>query len=161
MFMVIEMNELKEIRKNLNITQDEASKLLGISRKTYIKYELMDIESEKIKYFSSRLKEKTLIDENHGILTIEKIKEVVSNVLKDYDVKSCYLFGSYAKGKETELSDVDLMIDSDVTGLKFYGLVEMLRENLHKKIDLLTLKSISNNAALLTEILKDGIKIYG
>lgn len=81
--------------------------------------------------------------------------------MKKYDIKSCYLFGSYAKGKEKETSDVDLLIDSEITGLDFYGLVEELRNALHKKIDLLTMKSISNNSVMLTEILKDGIKIYG
>lgn len=155
------MNKLKEIRKSLNLTQDEASKLLGISRKTYIKYELMDVEAEKIDYYIFKLKEKTKIDESHGVLSIDNIKSIVINILKDYNVKSCFLFGSYAKGYASDESDVDLLIDSDITGLSFYGLVERLREGLHKKVDLLTLNSLSNNPQMLTEIIRDGIKIYG
>ena len=54
-----------------------------------------------------------------------------------------------------------LMIDSDITGLKYFGLLEELKESLHKKVDLLTLKSLSNNAEMLTEIIRDGVKIYG
>ena len=159
--MVMDMNKLKEIRKSFNLTQDEASKLLGISRKTYIKYELMDVEAEKIDYFIYKLKEKTKIDENHGVLSIDNIKSIVINILKDYNVKSCFLFGSYAKGYASDESDVDLLIDSDITGLSFYGLVERLREGLHKKVDLLTLNSLSNNPQMLTEIIRDGIKICG
>ena len=94
-------------------------------------------------------------------MTIDFIKNEVGDILKNYNVKSCFLFGSYAKGKATSKSDVDLLIDSDITGLDFYGLIEELRIKLNKKIDLLTINSISNNPTMLVEILKDGIKIYG
>ena len=156
------MNELKKIRLDNNITQVETAKLLKISRRSYQKYEsLIDEDDEKLNYYIYRLKELTNIDENHGLLTIDRIKNVVGEVMKKYDIKSCYLFGSYAKGKAKETSDIDLMIDSSITGLDFYGLIEELREKLNKKIDLLTLNSLSNNSSMLVEILKDGIKIYG
>ncbi|MBQ7802335.1 nucleotidyltransferase domain-containing protein [Candidatus Saccharibacteria bacterium] len=45
------------------------------------------------------------------MLTVERIKEVVSRVGEKYGIKSAYLFGSYAKGTATEDSDVDLIID--------------------------------------------------
>ena len=40
-------------------------------------------------------------------------------------------------------------------------MTERLRESLHKKVDLLDLKQLSNNENLLREVLKEGIKIYG
>ena len=73
----------------------------------------------------------------------------------------CYLFGSYAKGKASPVSDIDLLVSSGVTGLKFYELTEKLREKLHKKIDLLDVKQLSENTDLINEVLKDGIRIYG
>ena len=73
----------------------------------------------------------------------------------------CYLFGSYAKGKATPVSDVDLLISSDVKGLKFYGLVEEIRTALHKKVDVLDMNQLKDNIELTEEIFKDGIKIYG
>ena len=156
------MNELRKIRESLNISQIEAANLLKVSRRTYQKYEsLDDLNDDKLRYYVYRFKESTLIDEDNGILTIDFIKKTTAKVFKKYDIKSCFLFGSYAKGKAKGTSDVDLMIDSEITGLDFYGLVEDLRENLHKRIDLLSLNSIKENAPLLTEILKDGIKIYG
>ncbi len=156
------MNELRKIRESLNISQVEAANLLKISRRTYQKYEsLDDLNDDKLRYYVYRFKESALIDEDNGILTIDFIKKTTAKVFKKYDIKSCFLFGSYAKGKAKGTSDVDLMIDSEITGLDFYGLVEDLRENLHKRIDLLSLNSIKENAPLLAEILKDGIKIYG
>ena len=101
------------------------------------------------------------IDEGHGILTLEKIKEVCGDVFKDYEVTYCYLFGSYAKGKATEKSDVDLLISTEITGIRFFELVEVLREKLKKKVDVLNQLQIKDNYGLVNEILKDGIKIYG
>ena len=82
-------------------------------------------------------------------------------MFQHYEVKFCYLFGSYAKGKETPVSDVDLLISTDVKGLKFYGLVEELRVALKKKVDVLDINQLKDNLELTEEILKDGIKIYG
>ena len=73
----------------------------------------------------------------------------------------CYLFGSYAKGKATPVSDVDLLISTGLTGLKFYGLVEDIRTALHKKVDVLDVNQLNDNIKLINEILKDGVKIYG
>ena len=92
---------------------------------------------------------------------MEQIKEVCVDVFSDYEVEFCYLFGSYAKSKANETSDVDLLIQTNVAGIKFFGLVEELREKLKKKVDLIDTRQLNNNQVLLHEILKDGIKIYG
>ena len=92
---------------------------------------------------------------------ISTIKKTITPIARAYGVKRIYLFGSYAKGKATPTSDVDLLIYTTITGLKFYGLVEELRENLKKKVDVLDQKQIKDNFELTNEILKDGIKIYG
>ena len=153
------MNELKKNRLELNITQEEAARLLNISRRTYQKYETIENNDPKLDYYVFKFKELNKVDENTGLLSIDKIKAVVSSIMSKYKIKTCYLFGSYAKDKASPSSDIDLLIDFDITGLSYYGLVEELREKLHKKVDLLTLKSIENNAQLMYEILKDGIKI--
>ena len=153
------MNELKKNRLELNITQEEAARLLNISRRTYQKYETIENNDPKLDYYVFKFKELNKVDENTGLLSIDKIKAVVSSIMSKYKIKTCYLFGSYAKDKASPTSDIDLLIDFDITGLSYYGLVEELREKLHKKVDLLTLKSIENNAQLMYEILKSGIKI--
>ncbi len=56
---------------------------------------------------------------------------------------------------------MDLLISANVKGLKFYGLVEEIREALHKKVDVLEINQLKDNLELTQEILKDGIKIYG
>lgn len=118
-------------------------------------------DSIKYKYILEQLSQINFVDEEHGLLTIEDITRKCANVFEHYEVKFCYLFGSYARGKETPTSDVDLLISADVKGLKFYGLVEELRVSLKKKVDVLDINQLKDNLELTEEILKDGIKIYG
>ena len=101
------------------------------------------------------------VDETHGILSIEQIKNICGNVFQNLDIEYCYLFGSYAKGKATEASDVDLLISTSISGMRFFDLVETLREGLKKKVDVLNREKLNNNPELINEILKDGVKIYG
>ena len=154
---------LKELRISKKITQAECANYLGIPLRTYQNYETDITKSGSMKYafMMQKLGEYGFIDETHGILSIEQIKNICSESFENTDVEYCYLFGSYAKGNATELSDVDLLVATSASGIKFYDLVEALRENLHKKIDVLNFEQLKNNPELVNEILKDGIKIYG
>ena len=157
------MNELKLLRIEKGLTQQETAQRIGVSLRSYIDYENDEKKkgTTKYRFLLSELEKINPIDEEHGILSLDEIKQICSGVLSNYPVDFCYLFGSYAKGKAAETSDVDLLISSDVTGLRFYEMTEKLREALHKKIDLLDIKQVVNNEELLREVLKGGIRIYG
>ncbi|MGS0972186.1 MAG: nucleotidyltransferase domain-containing protein [Candidatus Izemoplasmataceae bacterium] len=154
---------IKELRKSLDLTQKQASELVKIPLRTYVNYENDSVKEDTIKYqyIKEQLEEYGRIDETHGILTLEKIKKFTSSVLSKYPVDYAYLFGSYAKEKATESSDIDLLVSTSITGMKFFGLIEELRQELKKKVEVITLSSLEDNQELLHEILKDGIKIYG
>ena len=155
--------ELKELRKSKKLTQAQAAKTLGVSLRSYKDYENDEKKKGtfKYEYLVKTLNALYCISEEHGILELSDLKKTVSDVLANYDVNFCYLFGSYAKGKATDKSDVDLIIDTAITGLAFYGLVEDLRTALHKKVDLLKINQLDENQALLRNVMKEGIKIYG
>lgn len=154
---------LKELRKQNKLTQAACAKYLGMPLRTYQNYEIDASKTSSMKYMFmlQKLEEYGYIDEVHGILTIDQIKDSCATVFREFPVEYCYLFGSYATGKATEVSDVDLLIATDASGIKFYDLVEAIRESLHKKVDVLNHKQLLNNPELVSEILKDGIKIYG
>lgn len=154
---------LREVRLQNKLTQEQAAKILGITRRTYVNYEAGKLKEDsfKYRYVVETLQKATLVDEEHGILTLEEIQETCNEVFKNYEIEYCYLFGSYAKGKANEKSDVDLLISMPVNGIKFFELVELLREKLRKKVDLLDMTQLDNNPVLVREILRDGIKIYG
>ena len=157
------MGKLKDLRLEKKMTQQEVADLVGISLRSYKSYENDTHKSEtiKYKYIQEQLMKVNFIDEEHGLLTMEDIKRKCSNVFEQYDVNFCYLFGSYAKGKETPTSDVDLLISANIKGLRFFSLVEELRTTLRKKVDVLDINQLKDNLELTEEILKDGVKIYG
>ena len=156
------MSTLKALRISKKLTQKQACELLGVSLRSYKEYENDEAKVNTLKYRSmvNELEKYTALDEEHGILTMDEIKRACRKVLDEYSVKYCILFGSYAKGTPTETSDVDLLISTDVTGLRFYGIAERLREALCKKVDLLDLRQLTENRDLLDEILKDGVRVY-
>lgn len=155
--------ELKELRQTKKLTQQQVADLVGISLRSYKSYENDKKKSGSIKYryIMDVLFETNKIDEEHGILTVEDIVTSCRKVFEKYDVNFCILFGSYAKGKATENSDVDLLISTATKGLKYYGLVEDIRVALNKRVDILDVAQLKDNLELTEEILKDGIKIYG
>lgn len=154
---------LRELRRQKKLTQVECAAYLGIPVRTYQNYETDAKKRTTLKYefMMEKLQRYGFVDEEHGILSLEKIKEICSDVFSTYDVEYCYLFGSYARGTATENSDIDLLISTPVSGMLFYDMVEALREALMKRIDLLTVEQLKDNMELTNEILRDGIKIYG
>jgi predicted nucleotidyltransferase len=155
--------DLKELRKKGKLTQKEASQISGLPLRTYIRYENSKDKSDSIKYLyaKEKLEDYCTVTETKGLLSIETIRENLEPVLKNNKVDFCILFGSYAKNKATEKSDVDLLVKADIKGLAFYGFVEEISQALHKKGDLLRVEDLKDNVELLSEIFKDGIKIYG
>lgn len=157
---------LKEIRKQNNLSQLEACKILGVPIRTYRRYEADENYGDNLKHniFINLLNDYCTISEEKGILSIQAIKEIVTDLFDSTykgKIDFCYLFGSYSKGTAKEMSDIDLYVSSSLTGLSFVGLIERLRQNLHKKVDLLRTSDLMDNADLLNEIMKYGIKIYG
>lgn len=156
------MSELKALRISKKLTQQQASEMLGVSLRSYKEYE-NDIKKEnsiKYRYMLDVLEKYIVIDEEHGVLTMDEIKKACKTVLDEYEVKYCILFGSYAKGTATETSDVDLLVSGNVGGMRFFGMAERLRTQLKKRVDLLDIRQLKDNTELLDEILKDGVKVY-
>lgn len=155
------MNKLKNTRLSHGLTQTEAAKILGVSLRTYQRYELSNLQEAKETMFINAINSVFVVDEEHGVLTIDSIKELLIPVLKQFNISVCYLFGSYAKGKAGPMSDVDLLMDANqFHGLDFFGFVETLRTTLNKKVDLITTKQLLTSQELMETILKEGIRIY-
>ena len=117
---------LKEIRKYNNLTQKQAAMLIGIPYRTYLRYEenAPYVNTYKYKKIKEDLINKCLIDEEHGLLPIDLIKSKLLPILENHNIDYCYLFGSYARNEAKENSDVDLRIDTEISGLDFLKLIE-------------------------------------
>ncbi len=94
------------------------------------------------------------------VYTIDGIKSALDPVFSKYRVKKATLFGSYAKGTATVKSDIDLLLDSGLRGLKFVGLIEDIHIALGKDVDIFDITHLIPNSMLYNEINKDGVTIY-
>jgi hypothetical protein len=93
-----------------------------------------------------------------------KLKEII-DVCKKHHVEAISLFGSAAKNTITESSDIDLLVkfSSDIDVLEYadnyFSLLENLEDILHRKIDLISTKSLKN-PILKEEIYQTKIDLY-
>ena len=152
---------LKETREAYNLSQMDAANILGIPVRTLRRYETNEKYGKSLvrKALIELLNEKCEITEDKGILSFDRIKEDLIPILRKKGISFCYLFGSYAKGTAKGNSDVDLLIDTEITGLDFFNLMEEIRNKLHKKVDLLRLKDLQSGNPIILEILKEGIRL--
>lgn len=96
------------------------------------------------------------------IYSIEDIKQMLSEVLNTTDVEKAILFGSYAKKNPTQYSDIDILIDSNgkIKGLKFFAIIDMIREKFDKDVDVIEKSEINKNSKIEKEIEKTGVVVY-
>jgi len=158
---------LKQIRSNYNMTQEELSLHLNIPLKTLQKWEQGTRETSKWvtdlvidKLLNFKREQLINVDESHGILNYSQIKSRVNEVAKKYSINKVYLFGSYVKGEATETSDVDLYIESNISGLEFFSVAEDFKESLCKSVDLLSNKNVIEQSEVYKEIMRTGVLIH-
>ncbi|MCD8347776.1 MAG: nucleotidyltransferase domain-containing protein [Lachnospiraceae bacterium] len=94
------------------------------------------------------------------IYTVAQIKDILHPVFRRHNVRRAVLFGSYGKGRANEKSDLDLLVDSGLKGLKFVGLIEEVREAVDKEIDMIDVSHLEKNSEIDTEIRETGVVIY-
>ena len=96
------------------------------------------------------------------IYSIDEIKKILYETLKDTEIEKAILFGSYAKHKPTKNSDIDLLIDSNgkIKGLKFYAIMGIIKEKFNKEVDVIEKSEINKNSKIEKEIEKTGVIVY-
>jgi len=74
------------------------------------------------------------------LLILKRDKRLFS---KQYKVNKLAIFGSYARGEETEDSDIDIFVEfEEPVGMEFIELAIELEQILHKKVDLVSRNGI-------------------
>jgi predicted nucleotidyltransferase len=90
-----------------------------------------------------------------------KIKDIIKEILFEYNVKRASLFGSYARDDYDDNSDVDILIefsDDNKSLLDLIGIKQDIEERINKKVDIITYDSI--NPKIRENILKEQEVIY-
>ncbi|MBR1549349.1 MAG: nucleotidyltransferase domain-containing protein [Bacteroidales bacterium] len=89
------------------------------------------------------------------------IKLSLSDYFRHQPVERAWLFGSFARGEETEESDIDLLVDLDDTqgvGLRFFGMWRELEQMLGRTVDLVTENGLADYARESVD--RDKIMVY-
>ena len=81
------------------------------------------------------------------------------NLRNKYYIKTLALFGSYARGEETNSSDIDILVDFDTTPdlLTFIELEEFLSDKLKRNVDLVPLRKLKES--IKKQILDEAIAL--
>jgi len=94
-------------------------------------------------------------------LTIQEIKNKITDVARQYGISKAYLFGSCARGEALDTSDIDICIEKGKlrTLFELSGFYQDLEEALGYKVDLVTTTSLSGD--FKKQIEKEMVQIYG
>ena len=96
------------------------------------------------------------------MLSVEEIKSYIMPVIEKYPIEKVILFGSYARGDASEISDIDLIVDSRgrLRNRKIFALGGELLDVLPVRVDVYDILEIANPSAMYDNIQKEGVVIY-
>ncbi len=91
---------------------------------------------------------------------IQEIKRLSEPVFKRYKIKRAGVFGSVARGMANPDSDIDILVDMDLSYdlLDFLRFKQELESNLQKKVDVVEYRAIK--PLIRENILKSEVVIY-
>lgn len=94
------------------------------------------------------------------VYTIDEIKAIAAPIAAQYGVSALYLFGSYARGEATPVSDLDFRVEKGRIRniLQLGGLLNDLEDHFKKPTDLLTTQMLSED--FLSSIRDEEVLIY-
>ncbi|MDR1000061.1 MAG: nucleotidyltransferase domain-containing protein [Clostridiales bacterium] len=97
---------------------------------------------------------------SQAMLTHKDICQAVKKIAPSYGIKNAFYFGSYARGTQTQNSDLDLLVefgDVRVSLFTLGGIISDLEDMLHKEVDVVTLP-LKKDSRLIIE---KAVKCYG
>jgi len=92
---------------------------------------------------------------------LSQLKKIAVPILRFKGVEYAALFGSYARGDDTQSSDIDILVrfSKPVSLLKHINVAFTLQDALHKKVDIITEQSL--NRHLVPYVKADLQLLYG
>ena len=96
------------------------------------------------------------------IYTIDAIQDTLKRVPMDARVRRLILFGSHAKGRAREQSDIDFFLDSDgrITGFDYFALKATLEDAFQRESELLPDVDVIPDSRIADDIVRNGVMVY-
>ena len=94
--------------------------------------------------------------------THDAIRKALERVLRPYDVREAYVYGSYARGDETPESDIDLrfLCGDSITYGDLHRISNELKKTLGTEVDILTCKPEKLRPSCYDSIKDDEVMLY-
>lgn len=92
--------------------------------------------------------------------SIEEIKTAIIPLMERHSITRCAIFGSYARGDETERSDIDLLfsIEKHMTLEEWDAMEKEFETTLEKHVDFIEFGTFSKRVE--AEVMKEAIMLY-
>lgn len=85
--------------------------------------------------------------------------ELRQPVLRRFKVRGIGLFGSFSRGEQSDISDIDFLVDfeDEADLLDFVALAEFLEKRLERKVDLVTSRALREE--IRDQVLKEVVML--
>ena len=104
-----------------------------------------------------------MVERKVDIKILNTVEKYIEEISKHYNIKAVYLFGYYAKGTNTEDSDIDvaIIINSDNNVFDLMVELMMLTQNIDLRIEPHPIKveDFEEGNPFVQEIIDTGIKV--
>ena len=83
-----------------------------------------------------------------AIMSFIEIQQIIADYFKTQPIQRAWIFGSYARGEESPISDLDVLVEYEKEGvslLKHAAIICDLEKLLDKPIDLVQMKLLRPN----------------
>jgi predicted nucleotidyltransferase len=91
---------------------------------------------------------------------LQKERETIIQIAAKHGAYNIRIFGSVARGEETETSDIDFLIDYDLSRITAWfpgGLIQDLETLLNRKVDIVTANSL--HSLIQEKVFKETINL--
>ena len=90
-----------------------------------------------------------------------EVERLIKILIDKYHAEYAILFGSYARGEETDKSDIDVIV---VGGTNFrakdiFAFGEELRQLTQKNVDAFEIREVNKDSAFYDIVMKEGVMI--
>lgn len=90
-----------------------------------------------------------------------EVEQAIKFLLNKYHAECAILFGSYARGEETDGSDIDVLV---IGGENFrpkdiFAFGEELRQITKKEVDAFEIREINKDTEFYENIMREGVRI--
>ena len=93
--------------------------------------------------------------------TEKQVQDAIKVLLRRYGAESAVLFGSYARGEQTDTSDIDVIVFGGRNFKKsnIFAFAEELRQMTGKDVDAFEICEVDPQTPFYQSVMEEGIKI--